>query len=201
MLHVGTVILDEHVGLRDEPLEHFDTARALEVQRHRALVAVEVLEVEALAGGLVVVLVLHLDDVGAHLRELTHARGSGARPREIDDGVRLERQGHVGLRIVGGPDATTAGEESPGPPPECRATTGFYAWAGVAWALRFRGAGVQDVDELRREFWQHKTSAHVWAVEVSGRDESLLACCGPFTPRTARVLALDELAYGRGATL
>ena len=57
------------------------------------------------------------------------------------------------------------------------------------------------MDELRREFWQHKTSAHVWAVEVSGRDESLLACCGPFTPRTARVLALDELAYGRGATL
>jgi hypothetical protein len=57
------------------------------------------------------------------------------------------------------------------------------------------------VDELRREFWRHRTSAHVWAVEVSGRDESLLACCGPFTPRTARVIALDQLAYGRGPTL
>ena len=57
------------------------------------------------------------------------------------------------------------------------------------------------MDDLRREFWQHKTSAHVWAVEVSVLDESLLACCGPFTARTARVLALDELAYGRGPTL
>jgi len=57
------------------------------------------------------------------------------------------------------------------------------------------------VDELRRELWLHKPSAHLWAVEVSGRDESLLACAGPFTPRTAAVLSLDELAYGRGATL
>ena len=57
------------------------------------------------------------------------------------------------------------------------------------------------MDRLRREFWVHKTSAHLWAVEVSARDESLLACCGPFTPRAASVLPLDELAYGRGPTL
>jgi len=57
------------------------------------------------------------------------------------------------------------------------------------------------VDRLRREFWVHKTSAHLWAVEVSARDESLLACCGPFTPKVASVLPLDELAYGRGPTL
>jgi hypothetical protein len=57
------------------------------------------------------------------------------------------------------------------------------------------------MDRLRREFWRHKRSAHLWAVEVSGRDESLLACCGPFTPRAAGVVALDELAYGRGPTL
>jgi hypothetical protein len=57
------------------------------------------------------------------------------------------------------------------------------------------------VDTLRREFWLHQPSANLWAVEVSGRDESLLACCGPFTARAARVVALDELAYERGATL
>ena len=57
------------------------------------------------------------------------------------------------------------------------------------------------MDRLRREFWVHKTSAHLWAVEVSARDESLLACCGPFTPKVASVLPLDELAYGRGPTL
>ena len=57
------------------------------------------------------------------------------------------------------------------------------------------------MDELRREFWLHKPSAHLWAVELSGHDESLLACCGPFSPRTAAVVALDELAYARGATL
>src|SRR5260370_1294418 len=57
------------------------------------------------------------------------------------------------------------------------------------------------MDRLRREFWRHKRSANLWAVEVSARDESLLACCGPFTPRVARVVALDELAYGPGPTL
>jgi hypothetical protein len=57
------------------------------------------------------------------------------------------------------------------------------------------------MDRLRREFWQHGLSKHLWAVEVSGHDDSVLACCGPFTPRAARVVALDELAYGRGPTL
>ena len=57
------------------------------------------------------------------------------------------------------------------------------------------------MDRLRRELWRHKHSANLWAVEVSARDESLLACCGPFTPRVAQVVALDELAYGRGPTL
>src|SRR5438046_2230508 len=71
--------------------------------------------------------------------------------------------------------------------------------AGAAFAVS--EAGVWIVDDLRREFWLHKPSAHLWAVELSGRDESLLACCGPFTARTARVVALDELAYGRGPTL
>jgi len=57
------------------------------------------------------------------------------------------------------------------------------------------------MDRLRRELWRHKDAANLWAVEVSARDESLLACCGPFTPRVAQVVALDELAYERGPTL
>src|SRR2546422_5749522 len=62
-------------------------------------------------------------------------------------------------------------------------------------------AGAAVMDRLRRELWRHKHSANLWAVEVSARDESLLACSGPFTPRVAQVVALDELAYGRGPTL
>jgi hypothetical protein len=57
------------------------------------------------------------------------------------------------------------------------------------------------MNRLRREFWRHGSSRNLWAVEVSGRDESVLACCGPFTPRVAGVVALDDLAFGRGPTL
>ncbi len=57
------------------------------------------------------------------------------------------------------------------------------------------------MDQLRREFWRHASSQNLWAVEVSARDGSVLACCGPFTPRAAGVVALDDLAYDRGATL
>src|SRR2546422_6035637 len=62
-------------------------------------------------------------------------------------------------------------------------------------------AGASVMDRLRHELWRHKHSANLWAVEVSARDESLVACSGPFTPRVAQVVALDELAYGRGPTL
>jgi GAF domain len=78
---------------------------------------------------------------------------------------------------------------------------GFFRAVGVARPLPLSLAGSVRVDDLRREFWMHKTSAHLWAVEVSARDESLFACCGPFTARAARVVALDQLAYGRGPTL
>jgi hypothetical protein len=57
------------------------------------------------------------------------------------------------------------------------------------------------MDRLRREFWRHTVSDNLWAVEVSGRDESLLGCCGPFAPRISGIVALDDLAYGRGPTL
>src|SRR5437667_273487 len=75
-------------------------------------------------------------------------------------------------------------------------------------AVSPHGQALEDLDQpplledrLRRELWRHKHSANRWAVEVGARDESLLACSGPFTPRVAQVVALDELAYGRGPTL
>src|SRR5437867_1418900 len=71
----------------------------------------------------------------------------------------------------------------------------------LARPLPLRVTGASVVVRLHREFLLHKPSANLWAVEVSGRDESLLACCGPFTARAAAVVALDELAYGRGPTL
>src|SRR5215510_13611284 len=114
MLDVGPVILDEHVGLRSEPLEDVDAARALEVERDRALVAMQVLKVEPVAGEVILVLVLDLDHVGAHLGELANSRRPGARSGEIDDGVRLERQAHISASVsLVRPDATIAGEESP----------------------------------------------------------------------------------------
>src|SRR5207247_8830764 len=83
--------------------------------RDRATAPVPLLTLESAAGDVVLPIVLPLDHPGAHLGELPDARRSGGRAREVDQRVRLERQGHVRLRVVGGPDATTAGEESPAP--------------------------------------------------------------------------------------
>src|SRR5262249_29496430 len=47
--HVGAEILDHHVGLGDQAVENFQTLRVLQVQRYRPLVAVQILEVGALA--------------------------------------------------------------------------------------------------------------------------------------------------------
>ena len=49
MLHVGAVVLDDDVGLLRELHEDRVAFRALEVERHRLLVAMQVLEVEAVA--------------------------------------------------------------------------------------------------------------------------------------------------------
>src|SRR5450631_3100552 len=91
-LDVGTKILDHHVGLFHKPPKHFETLRVFQVERHRALVAVQILEIRPLAraarlfaGG-----ILHqridLDHIGAPIRELPHAGRPGADAGEIEHG-------------------------------------------------------------------------------------------------------------------
>ena len=91
-LDVGTEVLDHDVGLLGEALEHFEALRVLQVQRHRPLVAVQILEVRALprAARLLASRILQqrvdLDDVGAPVRQLPHAGGPGADAGEIEHG-------------------------------------------------------------------------------------------------------------------
>ena len=49
LLHVGAEILDHHVGLLDHALEGGEPFRRLQIQRHAALVAMQVLKIAALA--------------------------------------------------------------------------------------------------------------------------------------------------------
>ena len=64
----------------------------LQVERQRALVPVEVQEVEAERGGVALHLLarLHLDDVGAHVGEAAHRGRARAGAREVDDGQVFE---------------------------------------------------------------------------------------------------------------
>ena len=50
-LHVGAVVLDDHVGLRDHAPQHAQPVGTLEIERHAALVAMQVLEVRLVPGG------------------------------------------------------------------------------------------------------------------------------------------------------
>jgi hypothetical protein len=96
MLDVGTEVLDDDVGLGAEPLDDVDPGRRLEVERQGALVAVQVLGVEAAPDEIAfgVLAGRNLDDVGAHVGELAHAGRARARASEIDHGVRVEGQAH-----------------------------------------------------------------------------------------------------------
>ena len=91
-LDVGTEVLDHDVGLLGEALEHFEALRVLQVERHRPLVAVQILEVRALPrpARLLATRILQqrvdLDDVGAPVRQLPHAGGPGANAGEIEHG-------------------------------------------------------------------------------------------------------------------
>src|SRR5262249_49176853 len=96
---VGTVILNHHVGGLSELEEDVPPFLALEVEGHCALVAVEVLEVEAVPAATNNIAVcragrLDLDHLGAPVRQLTHGSGSGAVRREVEHGQLCER--HVG---------------------------------------------------------------------------------------------------------
>ena len=90
VLHVGPEVLDHDVGLLDQPQERGAARRVLQVERDAALVAVQVLEVGALARAarsLAAALVrrhLDLDDVGAPVGELAHAGRAGAHAGQVE---------------------------------------------------------------------------------------------------------------------
>jgi hypothetical protein len=95
-LDVGAEILDHHVGLGDEALEDVDAARRLQVERERALVAVEILAIEAPAGEIALHVLARgdLDDPRPHVRELADGGGAGAGAGEVDHGIGRQRQRH-----------------------------------------------------------------------------------------------------------
>ena len=94
VLYVGPVVLDQHVGPRHELRQHLATGRLLEVERHAALVAMQVLEVGAVAAAeSFFTRRLDFDDLGAPVGELPHAGRAGPHPRQVDDGKAFERLG------------------------------------------------------------------------------------------------------------
>lgn len=99
-------ILDHHVGLGSQPLEHREALGVLQVQGHRPLVAVQVLEIGALAGAArlltagVVGQGIDLDDIGAPVGQLTDGRRSRAnagqvKHSEAGQGRRSARECHA----------------------------------------------------------------------------------------------------------
>ena len=79
-------------ALFGEPLEHFEALRVLQVERHRALVAVQILEVGTLARAARLLAAgilqqrIDLDDIGAPVRQLPHAGRPGADAGQIEHG-------------------------------------------------------------------------------------------------------------------
>ena len=89
-------VLDDDIGLLDELEEDFLPLRAFQVERQRPLVAVQILEIGAVAAaaGRVGMLAgrLDLDDIGAPIGELPHRGRTGAMRGQIDHPVAVERQ-------------------------------------------------------------------------------------------------------------
>ena len=84
--HVRAIVLDHDIHRLDQPVEDRAAVRFLEVERQAALVAMQVLEIRAVAVARHVVALarhLDLDDVGAPISQMPGAGGSGARARQI----------------------------------------------------------------------------------------------------------------------
>ena len=91
-LDVRAPVLDHHVGGGDQAAQHGQAFRLLQVQRQRTLVAVQVLEVAAVAVGGEHGFVgidaggrFDADDVGAEVRQDAHAGRAGAHARQVED--------------------------------------------------------------------------------------------------------------------
>ena len=104
VLHVAAIVLDDDVGVLRQSHEDRLALGALEVERQRTLVAMQVLEVEAVAlaaHGVDVVVGgrLDLDDVGAPVGELASCGWAGTVCGEVEDAQVRERQGRASSRI------------------------------------------------------------------------------------------------------
>ena len=101
-LHVGTEILHHHVGLLHQAIEHLARRLVFQIERDRALVAMQILEIRAApraAHGLGALFFrcVDLDDIGAPVRQLPHGGGTGAHAGEIEN-----RKAGKSLRGAGG---------------------------------------------------------------------------------------------------
>jgi hypothetical protein len=105
----GAEILDHHVGILDQLLQHFLAGLGLGVQRQRALVRVEHREVERVrildvaqlrAGHVARARPLDLDHVGAEPRQQLRAGGAGLNVGEIDDLDPVQRLAHLAFSLA-----------------------------------------------------------------------------------------------------
>jgi hypothetical protein len=96
VLHRGAHVLDDDVGFRNELHESRETFGRFQIEPHHALVAVEVLEIEAVAPAGVILGRLFrrfdADDVRAPVRKMAHARRAGPGARQIENGDAFERK-------------------------------------------------------------------------------------------------------------
>ena len=102
LLHVGAEILHHDIGLLHHALEGGEPFGRLQVERHAALVAMQVLEVGALARPAHRLFQsgrrLDLDDIGAPVGELAHAGRSRAHAGQIEHREARKRFRSMGKR-------------------------------------------------------------------------------------------------------
>ena len=95
--HVGAEVLDEHIGLGREAAKGCSSLGRFEVERNAAFVAMQVLEIRAVARTtqtfrrFQVFGELDLDDIGAPIGQLAHGSRAGAHAGQIENGEALER--------------------------------------------------------------------------------------------------------------
>ena len=103
LLYVGTEVLDHDIGFLHHSLERRQPFGRFEVERHAALVAMQVLKVGPLARPAHLILDaggrFDFDDIGAPVGKLPHAGRPRAHPREIEhretcQSLRSARKGH-----------------------------------------------------------------------------------------------------------
>jgi hypothetical protein len=100
--HAGPVVLDDDIGGLDERAGLLDIAGILQIERDRALVAIERGEVLAVAVGdgrpraqrIAALRMLDLDDIGAHVRQQHAAIRPGGDVAKLDDPDSLKRLIH-----------------------------------------------------------------------------------------------------------